>query len=134
MAEATLAEGEDLGRPHREDEADALATLVAEALGDRLELPLAVPLAFPGAGQLAQRRLVGFFARSGDTTYTNTVEPPDSGLPETEEGGNLGFPGGSDRSGWGLGRLSRSGTWGSTRPCSGSRRVAGPSTARARGD
>lgn len=52
---------------------------------------------------------VEFFARSGDTTYSNTVKPPDSGLPETGEGGNMGFPGGGDKIGFGFGTAFRVG-------------------------
>jgi hypothetical protein len=37
---------------------------------------------------------VEFFARSGDTTYSNTVFPPYTQSDEVGEGGNIGFPGG----------------------------------------
>src|SRR5262249_50794318 len=59
VTERALAEREDLGRPHREDADDALAALVHEALGDRLVAPLAVPLFFPGRGELGEARSVG---------------------------------------------------------------------------
>jgi hypothetical protein len=42
---------------------------------------------------------VKFRVRSGETTYSNTVKPPNSSLPETGEGGNVGFPGGGDKIG-----------------------------------
>lgn len=42
---------------------------------------------------------VEFRVRSGETTYSNTVKPPNSSLPETGEGGNVGFPGGGDKIG-----------------------------------
>src|SRR5687767_8348889 len=58
VAEAALAEGEDLRWPHGEDVGDAFATGVAEPIGDRLELPGAVPLSSPGARELAEPRLV----------------------------------------------------------------------------
>jgi hypothetical protein len=47
--------------------------------------------------------------RSGKTTYSNTVEPPDSDLPETGEGGNVGFPGGGDKIGIAFGTAFRVG-------------------------
>ncbi len=42
---------------------------------------------------------VKFRIRSGETTYSNTVKPPNTSLPETGEGGNVGFPGGGDKIG-----------------------------------
>jgi hypothetical protein len=39
VAEAALAEGQDLGRPHSEDIRDTFATGVAEPIGGWLELP-----------------------------------------------------------------------------------------------
>jgi hypothetical protein len=40
-----------------------------------------------------------FFVKSGSTTFSNTVKPQSSGLPETGEGGNIAFPGGSGKIG-----------------------------------
>src|SRR5690242_11295003 len=60
VAERALAEREHLDRPHREDVDDALAALVQEALGDRLELPLTVPLLSPRS----EERRVGKEVRS----------------------------------------------------------------------
>ncbi len=65
-----------------------------------------------------------FFVRSGGTTFSNTVKPPDSELPETGEGGNIGFPGGGDKIGVSFGTAFRAGntleyaSLGGLAPCS----------------
>jgi len=50
-----------------------------------------------------------FFVSKGDTTYSNTVKPPPSELPEEGEGGNVGFPGGGDKIGIAFGTAFRAG-------------------------
>lgn len=50
-----------------------------------------------------------FFVRKGDVTYSNTVKPPPSELPEEGEGGNVGFPGGGDKIGISFGTAFRAG-------------------------
>lgn len=52
---------------------------------------------------------VKFRVRSGETTYSNTVKPPNSSLPETGEGGSVGFPGGGDKIGISFGTAFKAG-------------------------
>jgi hypothetical protein len=46
---------------------------------------------------------VEFFLRSGATTYSNTVFPPNTSTDEVGEGGNVGFPGGGGKIGFSFG-------------------------------